>query len=137
MAHKVLEGYYLNGVVVYIDDTVVYGKHASSFLKMLDLLLDRKAKFNVRLKPSKCSFGMTSVEFLGHIFDEYGVHLSDKRVQGIKDLPIPRTPNDGNSELIGVDTSQKEDDTMLDWAAVKDLAALDDYSKENPHLNLG
>jgi len=56
---------------------------------MLDLVLDRMAKFNVRLKPSKCSFGMTSVEFLGHIFDEYGVHLSDKRVQGIQDLPIP------------------------------------------------
>ena len=73
MAHsKVFEGYYLNGVVVYIDDTVVYGKDASSFLKMLDLALDRMAKFNVRLKPSKCSFGMTSVEFLGHIFDEYG-----------------------------------------------------------------
>ena len=27
---------------------------------------------------SKCSFGMTSVGFLGHIFDEHGVHLSDK-----------------------------------------------------------
>jgi len=62
---------------------------ASSFLKMLDLVLDRMAKFNERLKPSKCSFGMTFMEFQGHIFDEYGVHLSDKRVQGIKDLPIP------------------------------------------------
>ena len=88
MAHKVLKGYYLNGAVVYIDDTVVYGKDATSFLQMLDLVLDRMAKFNVRLKPLKCSFGMTSVEFLGHILDEYGVHLSDKRVQGIKDLPI-------------------------------------------------
>ena len=47
------------------------------------------AHFNVRLKPSKCSFGMTSVEFLGHIFDENGVHLSDKRVRGIQDIPIP------------------------------------------------
>ena len=68
---------------------MVYGKDAPSFLKMLDLVLDRMAKFNVQLKPSKCSFGMTSVEFLGHILDEYGVHLSDKRVQGIKDLPSP------------------------------------------------
>ena len=24
-----------------------------------------------------------------------------------------------------------EDDTMVEWASVKDLAALDDYSKEN------
>ena len=31
---------------------------------------------------------------------------------------------------------EPEDDTMLDWAPVKDLAALDEYSKEN-HLNLG
>ena len=29
-----------------------------------------------------------------------------------------------------------EDDIMLDWSAVKDLAALDDNSKENPHLKL-
>ena len=40
-------------------------------------------------QPSKCSFGMTLVEFLGHIFDENGVHLSDKRVRGIQDIPIP------------------------------------------------
>ena len=32
---------------------------------------------------------------------------------------------------------EPEDVTMLDWAAVKDLAALDEFSKENPHLNLG
>ena len=31
---------------------------------------------------------------------------------------------------------EPEDDMMLDWA-VKDLAALDEYSKENPRLNLG
>ena len=61
--HKVLEGFYLNEAVVYIDDTVVYGKDAASFLQMLDMVLDRMAKFNVRLKPAKCSFGMISVEF--------------------------------------------------------------------------
>jgi len=56
---------------------------------MLDIVLDRMTKFNVRLKLSKCSFGMTSVEFLGHIFDENRVHLSEKRVQGIRDLSVP------------------------------------------------
>ena len=53
------------------------------------MVLGRMGQFNVRLKPSKCSFGMTSVEFLRHIFDEHGVQLSDKRVQGIQDIPIP------------------------------------------------
>jgi hypothetical protein len=89
MAHQVLEGYYLNGAVVYIDDTVIYGKNEKKFLEMLDMVLGRMANFNVCLKPSKCFFGMTSVEFLGPIFDQSGVHLSDKRVKEIQDIPIP------------------------------------------------
>ena len=28
---------------------------------------------------------------------------------------------------------EPEEDTMVDWAADKDLEALDNYSKENPH----
>ena len=58
-------------------------------LEMLDMVLRRMAHFNVRLKPSKCSFGMTSVEFLSHIFYKHGLHLSNKRVRGIQDIPIP------------------------------------------------
>jgi hypothetical protein len=59
MAHQVLEGYYLNGAVVYIDDTVIYGKNEKLFLEMLDMVLGRMVQFNVRIKPSKCFFGMT------------------------------------------------------------------------------
>ena len=65
------------------------GKWKTFTLEMLDMVLGRMAHFNVRLKPSKCSFGMTSVEFLGHIFDQNDVHLSDKRVWGIQDISIP------------------------------------------------
>ena len=32
---------------------------------------------------------------------------------------------------------EPEVDTMLDWVADRNLAALDEYSKENPHINLG
>ena len=53
------------------------------------MVLGRLAYFNIRLKPSKCSHGMTSVEFLVHIFDEHGVNLSDKRVRGGQDISIP------------------------------------------------
>jgi len=88
MAHQVLEGCYLNGAVVNIDDTVIYGENEKHFLKILDTVLKRMTHFNVRLKTSKCSFGMISVKFLDHIFDQNGVHLSDKRVRGIQDIPI-------------------------------------------------
>ena len=31
---------------------------------------------------------------------------------------------------------EPEDDFWLEWSAVKDLVALDEYSKEHPKLNL-
>ena len=56
---------------------------------MLDQVLAQMVRANVRLKPSKCSFGMESIEFLGHVFDAEGVKLSEARVQGIRDVAEP------------------------------------------------
>ena len=54
----------------------------------LDRILSQMAKLNVRLNSSKCFFGMTEIEFLGHIIDVSGVRSSDVRVRGIKDQKI-------------------------------------------------
>jgi hypothetical protein len=89
MAHIILEEFYLKGAVVYIDDTVIYGATVDSFLTVLNQVLERMVQFNVRLKPSKCFFGMEEIEFLGHIIDANGVRLSDARVQGIRAVPEP------------------------------------------------
>jgi len=97
MAHEIMQDYYLNGGMVYIDSTVTYGSTVEGFLTILDQILSRMAAFNVRLKPSKCSFGMQSIESLGHIFD--GVKLNDSRVQGIRDLPDPTLGNHGVGTL--------------------------------------
>ncbi len=67
----------------------------------MDRVLSQMAKFNVQLKPSKCFFGMTSIEFLGHVFDKNGVKMSDSRVQGINDLPEP-TSVKGVRSFIGM-----------------------------------
>ena len=84
MAHHILQDYYLNGAVVYIDDTIIYGENEESFLALLDQILSKLVECNVRLKPSKCFFGMDHIEFLGHVFSEEGMQLSDERVQGIQ-----------------------------------------------------
>ena len=54
-------------------------------MEMLGMVFGRMAHVNIRLKLSKCS---TSVQFLGHIFDEHGMHLSDKTVRDSR-YPIP------------------------------------------------
>ena len=52
MAHEILKDFYLNGAIVYIDDTVIYGRNVEEFLTILDRILSQMAAFNVRLKPS-------------------------------------------------------------------------------------
>ena len=49
MAYEVIKDC-LNGAIVYIDDTVIYGRDVEEFLYRV--LPQRVAKFNVRLKPS-------------------------------------------------------------------------------------
>ena len=51
MAHEILQDYYLNGAIVYIDDTVIYGSTVEGFPTVLDQILSRMTAFNVRLKP--------------------------------------------------------------------------------------
>jgi hypothetical protein len=101
MAHEILREFYLNGAIVYIDDTVIYGADVESFLSNLDHVLEQMVRYNVRLKPSKCSFGMESIEFLGHVFDKNGHKLTEERVQGIVDLAEP-TSVKGLRSFIGM-----------------------------------
>eukprot|EP00595_Chromulina_sp_UTEXLB2642_P002028 CAMPEP_0196762882 /NCGR_PEP_ID=MMETSP1095-20130614/3014_1 /TAXON_ID=96789 ORGANISM="Chromulina nebulosa, Strain UTEXLB2642" /NCGR_SAMPLE_ID=MMETSP1095 /ASSEMBLY_ACC=CAM_ASM_000446 /LENGTH=1512 /DNA_ID=CAMNT_0042114961 /DNA_START=95 /DNA_END=4633 /DNA_ORIENTATION=- len=91
MSTKVLKDLYLNGVLVYIDDTIVYGKTVDEFLLRLEGTLKAMSDYNVRLKLKKCRFGYEEVRFLGHIFNENGVTLGIERKQGINDMPVPAT----------------------------------------------
>ena len=88
---KILGDLYLEGVVVYIDDTLIYGTTVDEFLDRLDKALSRMANANVRLKPSKCSFGVTEVLFLGHEFNCQGYKLSEDRKLSISNVVVPNT----------------------------------------------
>jgi hypothetical protein len=91
MQDVILKDYYLKGCVVYIDDTIVYGKTPEEFLKNLDNVLAAMARFNVRLKPAKCSFGGQEVVFLGHRIAEKEYGLTMDRKQSILNMALPST----------------------------------------------
>ena len=102
-------------------------------VKFKDLITDRESLVHVsRLRPFKHPKDMSSEKIESLV----AADLDEFYVLGI--LVRARIPNDGNFQFVGVDTSRRTIPcTKLDWSAVKDFAALDDYSKENPHLNLG
>jgi hypothetical protein len=61
------------GVVIYLDDILVYNKDVASHQLLLQEIFDRLAKFKLYVKGEKCALFLGFVEFLGHRIDTEGV----------------------------------------------------------------
>jgi hypothetical protein len=78
-------------VVPFLDDMAFGADSADEFLEKLEELLKKLASRGVVLKPSKCVFGASSLEYLGHIVSGEGVKLTDTRVRAVLKMPAPAT----------------------------------------------
>jgi hypothetical protein len=56
----------------------------------VDQLLHLLSKHRIFLKQSKCAFGASKVEYLGHIVGKDGVHVDPKKIDAMKDWPLPK-----------------------------------------------
>ena len=57
--------------------------------KHLRELFERLDKFGLVINPSKCLFGVESLEFLGHLITKEGIQPLDSKVIAIRDFPTP------------------------------------------------
>jgi len=48
---------------------------------------------NLKRTLKKCSFGAQHIVFLGHVVTRHGSYLDPKKIQFVKDFPIPRIVN--------------------------------------------
>jgi len=74
---------------VFIDDIVVHGVNLADFAESLRLVLERLRQFGLRLKAAKCRFGLSQVEYLGHIVCGEGIALSDERKRAVAEVAVP------------------------------------------------
>lgn len=78
-------------VSVYIDDVLVFSRSLSDHLRHLQLVMERIRSAGLKLKPSKCHFIRTEVEYLGHIITPQGLRTNPKIVSAVTEFPIPRS----------------------------------------------
>ena len=78
MIHKEIE--------VYVDDMMVKSKTREGHFEALDKLLARLEKYNLRLNPKKCIFGVTSRKLLGHIVSERGIEVDPDNIKAIQEM---------------------------------------------------
>ena len=76
---------------VYIDDIVVFSDDWPSHLEHLNRVFDCFKHAKLTAKPSKCSFGKTKLQYLGHIIGSGQVAVPEHRVTALAQYEKPKS----------------------------------------------
>ena len=99
LINNVLRAYLDIFVVAYLDDILVYSETQEDHIEHVTTVLRCLDKFNLRLKPEKCEFHKTKVNFLGYVVGIDGVQMSEEKIQLVKEWPRPATVKEIQSFL--------------------------------------
>ena len=78
-------------VSVFFDDILIYRKTWIDHLTHVDQVLHLLSQHQLLLKQSKCAFGASEVEYLGHLVGKDGVRVDLKKIESMQDWPHPKT----------------------------------------------
>ena len=76
---------------VYIDDMLVKSAREKDHVPQLRECFKILNKFEMKLNPEKCSFGVPSGEFLGYLVTKRGIEANPKQIAAFIDMPSPKT----------------------------------------------
>ncbi|KAK1417533.1 hypothetical protein QVD17_26662 [Tagetes erecta] len=76
---------------VYVDDLVIKSREERTMLTDISETFLRLRKFNVKLNPKKCSFGMEEGRFLGVVVTNNGLKVNQDKVDAILKMASPST----------------------------------------------
>ncbi|UYV79706.1 K02A2.6-like [Cordylochernes scorpioides] len=75
----------------YNEGGTAYTTRKNQHVSHLQQLFGRLRDYGLTINETKCTFGQTSVKFLGFIITNVGILPDPQRVQAIKDIPISDT----------------------------------------------
>lgn len=78
-------------IIVFFDDILIYSSSLEDHLLHLDIAFQVLLHNHFVLKISKCFFGQSQVEYLGHLVSHKGVEPLATKVTAITHWPSPRS----------------------------------------------
>ncbi|KAJ3684341.1 hypothetical protein LUZ61_013505 [Rhynchospora tenuis] len=78
-------------VLVFFDDILVYSKTLEDHILHVQTVLQILLNNQLKAKLSKCEFGTTKIEYLGHIISNQGVATDPAKVESMQNWPTPKS----------------------------------------------
>jgi hypothetical protein len=90
LMNDVLQDFIRVFVLVLFNDILIFIDSWSSHLQHVRKILQRLQEHGLAVKRSKCSFGATSVQYLGHVISDQEVAMDADKVEVVRTWPLPR-----------------------------------------------
>jgi len=78
---------------VYLDNIFIYSNSIEEHKKYLKLVFNQLRQHHLYLKWDKCDLYAKSVDCLGHLIDDQGIHPDTDKLSRIRDWRVPRNYN--------------------------------------------
>jgi hypothetical protein len=89
LMNRILRKYIGVFVIVYLDDILIFSNTLDEHLQHLTTVLEILQQNELYAKPSKCIFGVSELEFCGHLVGNGIVRPLRSKVATIRNWPVP------------------------------------------------
>lgn len=77
------------GVVIYFDDMLICADNEKEHDEILNKVVERARKLNVKFNLRKLQYRVTEVKYLGFVFNKFGMKPDPEHVRAIMSLEVP------------------------------------------------
>ena len=91
LMEKVLGPLINHGVLVYLDDVLLYAEDANELIDLLRKVLKLLNAAGLKCKASKCSLFAETIQYLGHVVSSQGIRPETVKLDKILQWPRPET----------------------------------------------
>ncbi|GBP06327.1 Retrovirus-related Pol polyprotein from transposon 17.6 [Eumeta japonica] len=92
LMNNILKDYINKICLVYLDDIIIFSTSLQEHINSINLIFQRLQEANLKVQLDKSEFLKKETEFLGHIVTPSGIKANPKKIECVKNFPIPKTP---------------------------------------------
>jgi hypothetical protein len=91
LMNEIFKDFLWKFILVFFDDILIYSKDMSDHVLHLGTALSILRQHKLAAKMSKCVFGVSHVEYLGHVISAQGVATDPSKITAIAEWATPTT----------------------------------------------